>query len=78
MMTKTIELDVRNDLKNKVDPFSKIMDAIKSVEAGDQFILHAPFKPTPLLKVLSKKGFTHEAEKVEAKHWKVTFIKEVS
>jgi uncharacterized protein (DUF2249 family) len=72
---KIIELDVREDLKNKIEPFQKIMEAIKELKADDTFILHAPFKPTPLFAVLKAKGFTHEAEEIEQKHWKVTFIK---
>lgn len=72
---RTIELDVREDLKNKIEPFQKIMEVISSLKANDTFILHAPFKPTPLFAVLKAKGFTHEEEEIEEKHWKVTFVK---
>ncbi len=72
---KIIELDVREDLKNKIEPFQKIMEAIGSLKAEDTFILHAPFKPVPLFAVLKAKGFTHEVEEIEKKHWKVTFVK---
>jgi uncharacterized protein (DUF2249 family) len=73
---KIIELDVREDLKNKIEPFQKIMEAIKELKKNDIFILHAPFKPTPLFTVLKAKGFTHEAEELEKKHWKVVFTKQ--
>jgi uncharacterized protein (DUF2249 family) len=72
---KIIELDVREDLKNKIEPFQKIMGAISDLKTNDTFILHAPFKPTPLFAVLKAKGFTHEVEEIEEKHWKVTFVK---
>ena len=73
---KVIELDVREDLKNKLEPFQKIMEAVKELnQMNDTFILHAPFKPVPLFAVLKAKGFSHEAEEIEAKHWMVTFIK---
>lgn len=72
---KVVELDVREDINNKLEPFQKIMEAIKTLEAGDVFILHAPFKPTPLFTVLKAKGFTNEAEQIDKKHWKVTFTK---
>lgn len=73
---KIVELDVREDLKNKLEPFQKIMEAIKDLESpGDTFILHVPFKPTPLLGVLEAKGFSNEAEEIEESHWKVTFVK---
>jgi uncharacterized protein (DUF2249 family) len=75
MENKLIELDVREDIKNKLEPFQKIMQAITGLEAGDVFILHAPFKPAPLLPILKKKGFDYEAEELETKHWKVTFTK---
>jgi len=70
-----VELDVRVDLKNKLDPFKKIMEAIKSVGPDDLFILHATFKPVPLLKVMKGKGFKHQVEQIEDKHWKITFSK---
>jgi hypothetical protein len=73
---RIIELDVREDLKKKQEPFQKIMEAIKELKGeNDIFILHAPFKPTPLFAILKAKGFTHEAEEIEKKHWKVTFVK---
>jgi len=76
MDQRVIELDVREDLKNKIEPFQKIMGAIKELDIGDVFILHAPFKPTPLFMVLKGKGFSHEEEQIEKKHWKVIFTKE--
>ncbi len=75
MEQRIIELDVRGDLKNKIEPFQKIMEAVKELNAGDIFILHAPFKPVPLFAVLKAKGFTHEEEEIEKKHWKVMFTK---
>ncbi|WP_066313029.1 DUF2249 domain-containing protein [Bacillus sp. FJAT-29814] len=75
MDQKMIELDVREDLKNKIEPFQKIMGAVKQCNKNDIFILHAPFKPTPLFAVLKAKGFTHEEEELEKKHWKIVFTK---
>lgn len=75
MGNKIVELDVREDLKNKLEPFQKIMEAVTGLEKGDTFILHAPFKPVPLFAVLKAKGFDHEAEEIDKKHWKVTFFK---
>ncbi len=75
MEARTVELDVREDLNNKLEPFQKIMDAISGLKENDVFILHATFKPVPLFAVLKAKGFTHEAEELEKKHWKITFTK---
>ncbi|WP_163972031.1 DUF2249 domain-containing protein [Oceanobacillus halotolerans] len=70
-----VELDVREDLRLKKEPFDKIMGTVKSLEPGQAFVLHAPFNPVPLHKVLGRKGFEYEVEKVEKKHWKVTYTK---
>lgn len=76
MEQKILELDVREDLKNKIEPFQKIMEALKELKGdNDIFILHAPFKPTPLFAVMKAKGFTHVEEEIDKKHWKVTFTK---
>lgn len=75
MEERIVELDVREDLNNKLEPFQKIMDAITGLKENDVFILHATFKPVPLFAVMKAKGFTHEVEEIEKKHWKITFIK---
>jgi uncharacterized protein (DUF2249 family) len=75
MEEKLVELDVREDLNNKIEPFQKIMEAVGSLKQNDTFILHTPFKPVPLFAVMKAKGFTHETEEIEKKHWKITFIK---
>jgi uncharacterized protein (DUF2249 family) len=75
MGNTTVELDVREDLAKKEDPFHKIMGVVGDLKQGDVFVLHAPFKPTPLLNVLKGKGFEHEIEELESKHFKVTFTK---
>lgn len=71
-----IEVDVREDLLLKIEPFDKIMGAVKSLKDGQHLILHAPFNPVPLHKVMKRRGFTYNAEKVERKHWKVIYEKE--
>lgn len=75
MEQKTIELDVRGDLKEKKDPFQKIMGTIQEFKRGDMLVLHAPFKPDPLLGVLKGKGFEHSLEEIETDHWKIVFTK---
>ena len=50
MEGKLLNLDVREDLNNKIEPFQKIMEAVGDLnEDNDTFILHAPFKPVPFL-----------------------------
>ena len=74
--TSYVEVDVREDLKLKKDPFDKIMAVVKDLKEGQGFILHAPFNPVPLHGVLKRKGFRYQAEKIERKHWKVIYEKE--
>lgn len=75
MNQKVVELDVREDINNKLDPFEKIMKAIRELKQDDLFILHAPFKPLPLYEVMKGKGFVHETEEIGKTHYKVTFTK---
>lgn len=76
MENKLVEMDVREDIQNKQDPFQKIMKAIIDFQSNDVLLLHAPFEPVPLYAVLKASGFEHTAEKIEEKHWKITFIKQ--
>ncbi|HEY8342372.1 MAG TPA: DUF2249 domain-containing protein [Calditerricola sp.] len=69
-----MELDVRPQLARGEEPFDLIMKTVKSLAKEDTLILHAPFKPTPLIGVMKWKGFTHRAEQVGPKHWVVTFV----
>ncbi|NGY84860.1 DUF2249 domain-containing protein [Bacillus megaterium] len=75
-MATTIELDVREDLRQKREPFEKIMNAIKPLQSGDTFILHAPFKPLPLFPIMKAKSLRTKRNKSKKKHWKVTFVKQ--
>ncbi|MGP4106661.1 DUF2249 domain-containing protein [Virgibacillus sp. L01] len=62
----------------KKEPFDKIMGAVKEVNDGESLILHAPFNPVPLHAILRRKGFDQVVEKVESKHWKVTYTRKVA
>lgn len=69
-----VELDVRPHLKKKLEPFEIIMEAVKKLQKDDVFVLHATFKPTPLLSVMKVKGFVNKVEQVDNEHWIVTFV----
>lgn len=72
-MGKVVELDVRPYLRKKLEPFQVIMDTVKSLEKDDTFVLHATFKPTPLLTLLKTKGYRNEVKQKDKEHWIVTF-----
>lgn len=73
--SNAIELDVRPLLKEKKDPFQEIMSVVQSLKDDQEFILHALFKPTPLLGVMKLKGYQSQVEQLDEKHFKVTFRK---
>lgn len=73
---KIVELDVREQLRNKLEPFQLIMDAVKTLGQDDIFVLHATFKPTPLLGFLKMKGYASKSvqQQEDKDHWITTFV----
>lgn len=71
---KMVELDVREQLRNKLEPFQLIMDTVKTLGKDDIFRLHATFKPTPLLGFLKMKGLIGKSEMIGKEHWVTTFV----
>lgn len=71
---KLVELDVRPQLRKKLEPFQLIMDAVKALDKSDTFVLHATFKPTPLLMLMKGKGFRSSVHQAGPDHWIVTFV----
>jgi uncharacterized protein (DUF2249 family) len=76
-MTKQIvELDVRDILRAKQEPFEQIMGAVQTLAHDDVLELHATFRPDPLLKVLGKQGFHYSSVEKEPEHVIVQFYRE--
>lgn len=69
-----VELDVREQLRNKIEPFKLIMDTVKQLNPNDTFRLHTTFKPTPLLTLMKTKGYAGKSEKLSPDHWVTTFV----
>jgi uncharacterized protein (DUF2249 family) len=76
MSKKTILVDVREDLRNGREPFSKIMNAAASLGEGQRLLLLAPFEPVPLVSVLAQQGFRHTAKPNQSGDWEVLFVRE--
>ena len=57
MQHKTITLDVRDDLRNGREPFSRIMSAAAALSANEELLVIAPFEPMPLFRIMEKHGF---------------------
>lgn len=75
IMENKIELDVREDIAAKNDPFKKIMAEVAKLTNGGTLILHTPFVPKPLLTVMKAKGFASETEEISSSHYITTFTK---
>ena len=60
MAEKITTLDVREDIREGREPFSKIMATIAQLRPDENLLLLAPFEPVPLLGVLAKhQGAAH-------------------
>jgi uncharacterized protein (DUF2249 family) len=68
-----INLDVRPYLRKKLEPFQLIMDTVSSVSKDQILLLHATFKPTPLLGLLKMKGYSNRVEMIKPDHWITAF-----
>ena len=67
------ELDVRPDLREGREPFSRIMAARHEIPEGGALRLRAIFEPVPLYIVMAKQGFDHWTERVADDDWIVWF-----
>ncbi|HVU08114.1 MAG TPA: DUF2249 domain-containing protein [Verrucomicrobiae bacterium] len=68
-------LDVREDIRNGREPFSKIMAAVAELRADENFLLLAPFEPKPLFGLLARQGFNHSAREIENGDWEIIFAR---
>ena len=72
---RIIELDVRDDLRQGREPFSRIMAAVGALRDGEVLCLRATFEPVPLFAVMEKRGFSHYVERLETDDWRVWFFR---
>jgi uncharacterized protein (DUF2249 family) len=77
MNSRTITLDVREDIRQGREPFSIIMKNVAAMQAGDQLRLLAPFEPVPLLRMLSSQGFQHTSQAIGSEDWEVIFTRQI-
>ena len=70
-----VVVDVREDLRRGRRPLQRILLAAKSVMTGQDLVLLTTFEPIPLYRVLSLRGFTHEAHPLPGGDWEVRFLR---
>jgi uncharacterized protein (DUF2249 family) len=75
MNANTVTLDVRDEIRAGIEPFTKIMTAVKALEPGQNLRLLAPFKPLPLFSLLARRGFTHSEQLLNQGEWEVIFTR---
>ncbi len=73
---KIVGLDVRSVLKEGKDPFNDIMNALASLESDSVLKIINTFEPTPLISILSKKGYLHHTVVIEKQLVHTYFFKE--
>ncbi|HEX9048757.1 MAG TPA: DUF2249 domain-containing protein [Verrucomicrobiae bacterium] len=78
MNQNIVTLDVREDLRQGREPFTKIMTTVAHLKPEEQLLLVAPFEPAPLFSVLGKRGFNHESKRLQTGDWEVLFTRQTS
>ncbi|UYQ72636.1 DUF2249 domain-containing protein [Pelagibacterium flavum] len=73
-MSNEVKLDVRPLLATGQEPFAKIMEVVAQLLPGQTLTLIAPFKPTPLLDVMSRRGFASRSGLNPDGSWSVKFM----
>ncbi len=68
-----VELDVREELRDGREPFSRIMEARREVPSGGALCVRAIFEPVPLFDVMGKHGLAHHSVQLGPEDWKVWF-----
>jgi uncharacterized protein (DUF2249 family) len=77
MSKNVVTVDVREDIRQGREPFSRIMQAVAGLKDHEDLLLIAPFKPAPLFGVLAAQGFSHDATETTTGDWEVRFTRGV-
>ena len=75
MSDRLVTLDVRDDLRNGREPFSKVMGAVARLQPDEKLRLITPFEPAPLISVLGNQGFEYESKQIQSGDWEVLFTR---
>ena len=68
--------DVRELLRNGVEPFPEIRKRVGALKPSDGLIVIAPFLPSPLIEKLGSEGFASKVERGQGADWVVYFWRE--
>jgi hypothetical protein len=70
------KVDVREMIRNGVEPFPFIRERVDALKPGDGLIVVAPFLPSPLIEKLGSEGFESKVERGTGADWIVYFWRE--
>lgn len=70
---REVEVDVRDDLRQRREPFQRILAAVGTLRADEVLHLRAIFEPVPLYRVLGKRGLSHATHAHAPDDWSVWF-----
>ena len=69
MGDKIVTLDMREEMREGGEPFSKLKQTVSDLQEGEALLLITPFKPVPLFRVMKGKTFHGHAEPLTAQDW---------
>jgi len=73
---RLVALDVRPILEAGVDPLAAILSALETVCPGGILTVSAPFRPAPLISLLSGRGHEVEVRQVGGSSWAVDVVRD--
>lgn len=65
--------DVRDRLRNGIEPFPEIFQRVNALQPDEGLIIVAPFLPSPLIEKLGSEGFVSKVERGVGGDWIVYF-----
>jgi hypothetical protein len=77
-LTRFKRFDVRELLRDGVEPFPEIRRRVDALKADEGLIIVAPFLPSPLVEKLASEGFSSKVERGQGAVWIVYFWREAA
>lgn len=72
-VTRIVELDVREILRQGGEPLSQILALLKGLDPAGILHLRTTFHPAPLVKRLAREGWQHRSTQFDAEDWSTWF-----
>ena len=72
-LNKFKRFDVRDLLRNGIEPLPEILQRVGALKPEEGLIVVAPFLPSPLIEKLGSEGFASKVERGAGSDWIVYF-----